>query len=638
MRSVLWSDWLGPRVDRLLVGATLLLVVAYLLQALLQWVSWWSVAGISVPPIRPGDVGLTIGTVNAIALHLELLVPVAAWLAWRRLARPRLAGTIAGLGLFALMVTGSRGAWLGALAAVGCVAVIAWARAGRPMPSTRGRNRGPAVVLGLGAVVALVVLAPVLLPRLLSGDAGRWELWSAAWAMFTGQPLTGTGPGTFPLLRPGSPITEPNLAVLTTSHNSVLQVLVDGGVLAMAAAVWILVTVARLAGRAIRTGTGRSPELALVVVGSLVAMLVHSVVDTQFHVPAVVLLVFLLVARIDPPAAVAPVRPAASRILAGAVVVATGALLLVPIDAAMVRAQLGNDALDRGDAQAALEDFRWAADLHELAPYRLGEGIAASRLGDDATASDAFTSAQSLHGLTFIGANLATVAGDAQVPGILDRIEAAGAYDATAAVNAAVLRFPDDPAKATADLAAAMTGAPTLIYSERPPTLFDADTWLQAQRQALDAIGATDPVSAAALALLAGLDDQAAQYGAAVSDDVLTRALDMIGASMGPAQPDIESANALLREAPASPVLLGLLWQLGFQARSQALIDDVGRLAVPLLFGLPMPPLELVLDGRSDADYSLRIPRYPMASDFRNGPKRPYAAGMVTIEPVHRPK
>ncbi|HEY7701508.1 MAG TPA: hypothetical protein VIB02_04285, partial [Candidatus Limnocylindrales bacterium] len=113
VRAVLADDRLRPRVDWLLIVSTFVFVVAYLLQAATQWASWWSVAGPSIPPLRPGDVGLTVGTVNAVALYLELMVPIATWLAWRRWHRPAFTALFIALGAFALLVTGSRGAWLG---------------------------------------------------------------------------------------------------------------------------------------------------------------------------------------------------------------------------------------------------------------------------------------------------------------------------------------------------------------------------------------------------------------------------------------------------------------------------------------------------------------------------------------------
>src|SRR5262249_22565148 len=155
------------------------------------------------------------------------------------------------------------------------------------------RARIALAVTGIVIVGAAIVLAPVLSTRLLAGDAGRVELWSAAWSMFVSSPVTGTGPGTFPLLRPLTPITDASYAVLTTSHNSVLQTLTDSGLLGLAALASIVAGVAWLAVQALRRARSASDRAIVVaVVGSLLAMAIHSLVDTQFHIPAVVVLTF----------------------------------------------------------------------------------------------------------------------------------------------------------------------------------------------------------------------------------------------------------------------------------------------------------------------------------------------------------
>ena len=113
VRSVLADAWFGPRLDWLIVVAGIVFSVAYLLQALTQWIAFWSVVGPAVPPLRPGDVGLTVGTVNAVALYLELLVPLGLCLAWVRWRSARVVVGYAIVATVALIVTGSRGAWLG---------------------------------------------------------------------------------------------------------------------------------------------------------------------------------------------------------------------------------------------------------------------------------------------------------------------------------------------------------------------------------------------------------------------------------------------------------------------------------------------------------------------------------------------
>jgi hypothetical protein len=626
-------------MDWLIVASTAFFVVAYLLQALTQWLSWWSVAGPSIPPLRPGDVGLTVGTVNAVALYLELLVPIAVWLSWQRWRSRPFSTALAALGAVALLVTGSRGAWLGAVAGAVVLAVLVWR--GADIPISRLGSPRARLMAGVGVAVGAILLVPTFVTRMLSGDAGRIELWSAAWSMFTSSPLVGVGPGAWPSLRAFTPISDDNLAVLATSHNSILQVLAESGVIGLLAAGWFVVTVAGVGSRAVTGGRDLGDRLAAsVALASLAAAAVHSVVDTQFHLPAIVLLVLHLVVRLElaaPPASV-PTTMRRPRLVLGsaAVAVVIGALLLVPIDVAMVRAAVGNAALDHGDPAAALREFDAAVALHGLPPYRLGQATARRALGDDVGAAHALHAMGQDEPFTFAFAQEAALADDPTT--LWHALDEAGPYDPTATVNLAAQRFAVDPAAAAHDLATAMVQVPTLVYSIRPEGLFDDATWAAAQADAISRIGATDPVTAAAVAALAGLPALSDAQRAAVPAGAEGDALDLLAAVVAGGDADLERARALLRASPGSSRVQTVLWLTGFRGESQPILDAVRAVAVPLYFNVPIPPMELVLDGRVNADYSMRLPRWPMASAGRNGPKRPYIDGFITIEPVFRPK
>ena len=124
----------------------------------------------------------------------------------------------------------------------------------------------------------------------------------------------------------------------------------------------------------------------------------------------------------------------------------------------------------------------------------------------------------------------------------------------------------------------------------------------------------------------------------AVADGPELRALDLLATAIAGGEVHVETARALLRDAPGSAGVHAVLWMLAFRIESQPLIDAVKAVSVPISFNVPIPPMELVTDGRVDADYSMRLPRWPMAAAGRNGPKRPYIDGFITIEPVYRPK
>jgi hypothetical protein len=403
------------------------------------------------------------------------------------------------------------------------------------------------------------------------------------------------------------------------------------------------VAIARVGWRAMRTApTPAERRLREICLASLLAAAAHSLVDTQFHLPAIVLLTMHLVARLDPapaPVGKALVTPRLRPALAAAtVVVLLGAAILVPIDIAMVRAQSGNGALDRGDPAEAATAFDAAVALHDLPAYRLGQALARAGLADPTGAAEALARMDAAEPFTFVAAERAMLATSSERAPLLQRIEADGSYDATATLAAALLRYPTDPPAAANDLAGVMTAVPTLVYSTRPPALFDDPTWRTAQLDAVERIGAIDPVVASGVAILAGLPDATAAQRAKVPDGPESRALDLLAASATGGSADIDAARALLRQNPGSAGVENVLSMLGFHATSQVLIDEVRTVSFAAFFLTPIPPMELVVDGRASADWSVRLPRYPQAASGRQGPKRPYLPGMVTIEPVFRPK
>jgi hypothetical protein len=182
-----------------------------------------------------------------------------------------------------------------------------------------------------------------------------------------------------------------------------------------------------------------------------------------------------------------------------------------------------------------------------------------------------------------------------------------------------------------------MADVPTLVFSERPASLFDDAVWATAQQAAIASIGATDPATAAAVALMAGYAEAAATQRAAVTDAPTLAALDQLAAVVDGAPLDLGAARGLLADNASSPSVQNVIWLLGFQAKVQPLIDAVTAVTIPTRFATPYPPMELVIDGATTADYALRLPRWPMAETSRQAPKRPYLPGIVTIEPVYRP-
>lgn len=178
----------------------------------------------------PFSIYMTLAGVLNLALlsTLPRLLPGAARARWHVVAW---LVTLAGL-----IATYTRGAWLGFGA--GVIALLPASRRGRL-----------ALVLGLAAIVAVVLVGPAgIRHRFLSmGNPDdptvreRWYMWQSATAMFRERPLLGFGPGG--VKREYGAYAIPTAVKRHTSHvhNTPLQVLVERGLIGLAAwlAIWI---------------------------------------------------------------------------------------------------------------------------------------------------------------------------------------------------------------------------------------------------------------------------------------------------------------------------------------------------------------------------------------------------------------
>jgi tetratricopeptide (TPR) repeat protein len=620
-------------------------VAAYWLQVGDQWIRWWSIVGLGVPPLRPADVGLTIGTANAVAAYLELLVPIAAWIAWRRWHNRAFAAALAITGLAALLVTSSRGAWLGAGAGIAAIAFVLGREAvARRRDGLTSLPRRRLAIVGAFAVILLLLIAPAVISRLFAGDAGRLELWRSAFGIFLDHPILGGGPGSWPGLRAADAISQANYAVLYTPHSIVAQLAAELGAMGLLAGAVLLVAVTRLARRAVAEANGAERVQRLIAAGSLLAVGMHAVVDPMWHIPAVVLLTFVLVARLDPPADGNALAASAlagrrdrGRALGALAVVLAGVVLLVPIDGAMIFAQAGADRLDEGDLQAAQRAYDDAISLDDRAPYRVGQAIARSGLGDTEGAIDALELAWADEPYSFIEAAVATLelaSGD--VDRAMERarhVAASGSYDQTASLNAAAVMWSGGEAAAAEDLLAGVFETnPGLLPSSRPENLFDDAAWERAIAEAIDRLGDTSPATAVYWAVRAGNLSAADAWQRSVSNGPERDAIALFRRAESGEPVAANDSLALLRRAPASPVVLACVDRIGELTDTPDLRDAAVALSIAALFIVPPQPYEIVVDGAPDPGLIARLPRWPNASDSRLGPARPYVAGMLTIE------
>jgi O-antigen ligase len=231
----------------------------------------------------PGPLGHpnTLGAYLAMALPLAIYTAVNA----RQGVARRSAIVVAGLALFVLAATLSRGAWVGAAGAVAAFLAVRAAGArpqGLPSPARRRR-----ILLFVAA--AIVFLLPLATP-LGSGfvtrmrqvtdlaaptTRSRLELWGAALGMLSDHPLLGVGTDAYGAAflayrTPAFSRIEWN-ATTDRAHNEALQIAATQGALGLLASILIVVFILRACLRIARQGGPGEAASAAAVAASLTA-------------------------------------------------------------------------------------------------------------------------------------------------------------------------------------------------------------------------------------------------------------------------------------------------------------------------------------------------------------------------------
>lgn len=179
---------------------------------------------------------------NDVARFLDLGFPMAALLLNtepRRWAKALAFGYLP-IGLGGVLLTASRGGLLAAAVAIaGCGFLLS-------------RRHPRAVIGGLLALPALAAIFLLSAPhatvariatipaQLAGGDLNqRFNIWAAGWRAFIHAPLFGSGAGSF--------VAAAHLAQVDTAHNTALALAVEGGLVALALALGIVIAGARCA-------------------------------------------------------------------------------------------------------------------------------------------------------------------------------------------------------------------------------------------------------------------------------------------------------------------------------------------------------------------------------------------------------
>jgi O-antigen ligase/tetratricopeptide (TPR) repeat protein len=334
-------------------GSVLALSIPTLMVLISRRVDWIVAGGPGLPPLRlPGE-GTPFGSVAVPPFVIWPAWALAGLIeapAWRRGIR---AGLVA-VGVPLTILSGSRSAWL-AIALTLAVVGGPWLWRHRHILRSRLRPTPGGIAVAIATLLAVATVLALVIPRIgaVTSLVYRVSLWRDTLIAWSTDPLLGIGPGFMPIARQAAapagtfPVRQPH------SHNLVLGVLGDAGILGLAAAVALVLVLAWFAGpwRA-RSRVGWQAGVVLLGIG--IAGLFE---DITFE-PNVNLLVIGLIAVVLLDAG--EVRwtrlPVAGWRRTGAAIVA--GVSGVVLTAAMVTADAGAIAY-RGGTDAAADE-RWS--------------------------------------------------------------------------------------------------------------------------------------------------------------------------------------------------------------------------------------------------------------------------------------
>ncbi len=249
----------------------------------------------------------TLDNPNLLGGYLLPILPLAAvaLLRWPGWPRRLFALASLGLGLLALVLTYSRGAWMGMVAALALLTLMLTLRLTRSWPPL-WRRLLPIVLLGGGALALVVLITQVepLRVRVMSLVAGREDssnnfrlnVWSSVREMIWARPWIGIGPGNtiFNLIYPL--YQQPKFNALS-AYSIPLEWLVEAGVPGLISGAGLFLTAMGTGLRQWRSnGVLALPSLA--AVAAFAGLAIQGLTDTIFFRPEVQLIALFSLATL----------------------------------------------------------------------------------------------------------------------------------------------------------------------------------------------------------------------------------------------------------------------------------------------------------------------------------------------------
>lgn len=440
LQRLLSDDFFRPRMVALAGILSLMVAVAYLGAAVIQWVDWWGTVGqLTAPPLRPAFASLTYGNPNPVAFVAVTLM--ATGLAGTHApfgARRFAVATITVLGIAVVVVSGSRLIWVAAvLAALSTLGV--WTFTRRRLRLELQAFRSGRWVLAIAVTGILLIAAlPGVAARLSQGGGGdlRVSYLAASSRLFLESPVVGSGPGTWGSQRATVAQPDEDDVWLPHAHNIYAEALAEFGLLGVLAGFVVLGKTGQLIRRAVFDADIRSRRVGYAAMFTTIFYGIAALGDIATDLPAVLFAAALPIAWLDAEQGARAMRSqkktdvsrALRRVGVLALACASSAALLVWIEMSTLTAQRATDLAAAGDAQGAYEAAQEAASKDpDLPVYDFLAGLTAARVGDKVGALAAFTRSASADDFPEAWLNVAAI-----------QIELGKPTDATASLDRAL--------------------------------------------------------------------------------------------------------------------------------------------------------------------------------------------------------
>ena len=183
------------------------------------------------------------------------------------------------VGIFSLLLTGTRGAWIAAIILIPLVVLI---------HAERKLKKLSAILVSLSLVGGIFFITPTLLNRVstiadlnMQSNSERLLMWQSAWQMFKDNPLFGVGYGSYKVAYQTKYISpDAKERTLEHAHNNFMQMLAECGIVGFAAFVFMWIYFSYLCLR----GWIKSRNIAYLMFFSVLwGMMLHGFTEYNFE-------------------------------------------------------------------------------------------------------------------------------------------------------------------------------------------------------------------------------------------------------------------------------------------------------------------------------------------------------------------